>query len=91
MVPGERDASERFFAVISWVPVNEEIARVAGDLMSASTTGQKSAGAIDCLIAATAMVIGADLVTTNSERFPMLPGLQSAYPPRKSRIRAATG
>ena len=77
--PGERDASEQFFSVFSWVPVNEEISRAAGDLASARPTTRRNVGAVDYLIAATAIVIGADLVTTNVRRFPMLPELKPAY------------
>ncbi len=35
--------------------------------------------AIDCLIVATATVIGAHLLTTNVRHFPMLVGLQPPY------------
>src|SRR5271165_5140969 len=77
--PGERDASEQFFSVFSWVPVNEQISRVAGDLASDRPAGRHGVGAVDYLIAATAMVIGAELVTTNPRRFPMLSELKPAY------------
>ena len=82
MRPGEREASEQFFSVLSWVPVNEQIARVAGDLASARPTTRHRVSAIDYLIAATAIVVGAELVTTNTRRFPMLPGLKPAYSAR---------
>lgn len=77
--PGERDASEQFFSVFSWVPVDEQISRVAGDLASTRPAGRHGVGAIDYLIAATAMVIGAELITTNPKRFPMLSDLKTAY------------
>ncbi len=91
MRPDERDASERFFSVFSWVPVNERIARVAGDLAGTRTTPQSPVSAIDHLIAATAIVIGAELVTTNPQRFPMLPGLKAAYSPSKPRVSSPLG
>ena len=80
--PGERDVSEQFFSVFSWVPVDEQIARVAGDLASTRQAARHSVGAIDYLVAATAIVIGAELVTTNPKRFPMLPELKAAYASR---------
>ncbi len=65
--------------MFSWVPVNEQIARVAGDLASDRPAGRHGVRAIDYLIAATAMVIGVELVTTNPRRFPMLSELKPAY------------
>jgi predicted nucleic acid-binding protein len=79
MRPGERESSEEFFSVLSWVPVNEHIARVAGDLASARSATRQRVGPIDYLIAATAIVLDAELVTTNPRRFPMLSGLKPAY------------
>jgi predicted nucleic acid-binding protein len=82
MRKGEREVSEVFFSAFTWVPVNEQITRVAGDLAGARSTSRQSVSLIDCVIAATALVIEADLVTTNTRRFPMLPGLKAAYSAR---------
>jgi predicted nucleic acid-binding protein len=77
--PGERERSEQFFSVFSWVPVNERIARVAGDLVGDRPTTRRHVSVVDYLIAATAIVTGAELLTTNVRRFPMLPDLKPAY------------
>ncbi len=80
----ERDLSERFFAILSWVPVNEHIARVAGDLAQGDGS-DRDIGVIDYLVAATALVCGAELVTTTARRYPMLEGVRTAYPARRAR------
>jgi len=76
----EVDALEQFFAAISWVPVGEEIARAAGTL--AQRHRRRSHSGIDdadYLIAATALLLEADLLTTNVRHFPMITGLEPAY------------
>jgi predicted nucleic acid-binding protein len=74
-----RDQTEQFFSVLTWVPVNEAIAREAGALAARYRRSHGSVGAVDYLLAATASVIGADLVTTDVRRFPMIPGLEQPY------------
>lgn len=83
LVAGVRDdelnALEQFFSALSWVPVGEDVARAAGDL---ARTHRRAHGGIDdadYLIAATALLLEADLLTTNVRHFPMLPGLRSPY------------
>jgi predicted nucleic acid-binding protein len=75
----EVDMLERFFGALTWIPIDEAVARVAGGL---ARNHKKSHGAIDdadYLIAATAVLLDADLLTTNVRHFPMFPGLRSAY------------
>jgi hypothetical protein len=77
--PEEIVATERFMGAITWVPVNEEIARLAGSMAAEFRRSHRGIDAIDYLIAATANVIGADLLTTNVRHFPMITGLQPPY------------
>jgi len=75
----EVDALERFFTALSWVPVAEEIARVAASLAQSHRRAHSGVGDADYLIAATALLLEADLLTTNVRHFPMIEGLESAY------------
>jgi predicted nucleic acid-binding protein len=75
----EAEALEEFFSVLSWVPVEEVITRTAGKLARKSRRAFSGIDDADYLIAATAIVLDADLLTTNVRHFPMLSGLRSAY------------
>ncbi len=76
---GETDALEQFFTALSWVPVGEEVARTAGDLAGRHRRAHSGIDDADYLIAATAVLLEADLLTTNVRHFPMLVGLTSPY------------
>lgn len=75
----ERDALEEFFNVPSWVPVDAQIARLAGDLARQFRKSHSGIDDADYLIAATAQLLEADLLTTNVRHFPMLTGLEPPY------------
>jgi predicted nucleic acid-binding protein len=75
----EVNALERFFAAISWVPVGEEVARAAGSLAQRHRRSHSGIDDADYLIAATALLLEADLLTTNVRHFPMIAGLTPAY------------
>lgn len=83
LVAGVRDdefpALEQFFAAVSWVAVGEEVARVAGDLARAHRRAHGGIDDADYLIGATALLLEAELLTTNIRHFPMLPGLEPPY------------
>jgi hypothetical protein len=79
MRPDERDPTELFMGALTWVPVDEEIARLAGAMAATYRKAYSGIDAIDYLIAATASVVGADLLTTNVRHFPMIPGLRPPY------------
>lgn len=70
---------ERFFTALGWVGVGEAISRRAGDLARAFRRSHSGIGDADYLIAATALELEAELLTTNVRHFPMLPGLRPAY------------
>ncbi|MEX2279237.1 MAG: type II toxin-antitoxin system VapC family toxin [Acidimicrobiia bacterium] len=75
----EVEALEQFFSVLSWVPVEEAITRIAGSLARQHRRAYSGIDDADYLIAATAIVLEAELLTTNVRHFPMLGGLRPAY------------
>jgi hypothetical protein len=83
LLAGVRDdelpALEQFFSAVSWVAVGEEVARTAGGLARKHRRAHSGIDDADYLIAATALLLEADLLTTNERHFPMLPGLQPPY------------
>ncbi|PZR69965.1 MAG: VapC toxin family PIN domain ribonuclease [Solirubrobacterales bacterium] len=83
LIAGVRDreveALERFFSVLSWIPVNEDIARTAGLLARKHRKAHVGIDDADYVIAATAVVLDADVLTTNVRHFPMLAGLRAPY------------
>jgi predicted nucleic acid-binding protein len=83
LVAGVRDdelpALEQFFSAISWVAAGEGVARSAGDLARDHRDAHSGIDDADYLIAATALLLEADLLTTNVRHLPMLPGLQPRY------------
>lgn len=75
----EVEALEQFFAAISWVPVGEEVSRTAGAMAQRHRRSHSGIDDADYLIAATALLLEADLLTTNVRHFPMIAGLEPAY------------
>jgi predicted nucleic acid-binding protein len=83
LIAGVRDAElealEQFFSALAWVPVDEGITRTAGSLAHQHRRAYSGIDDADYLIAATALVLDAELLTTNVRHFPMLADLQPAY------------
>lgn len=75
----ELEALERFFEAISWIPVDEDVARFAGALVRTHRKAFSGIDDADYLIAATALLLEAAVLTTNVRHFPMIPDLRSAY------------
>jgi hypothetical protein len=75
----ELPALEQFFSAVSWVAVGEDVARAAGELARKNRRAHSGIDDGDYLIAATALLLEAELLTTNVRHFPMLPGLQPPY------------
>lgn len=75
----EIDALEQFLSVVTWVPVDENVSRAAGELARRHRRAYSGIDDADYLIAATALLLGADLMTTNVRHFPMFTGLRPAY------------
>ncbi len=67
---GEEEATERLLAVLEKIPVSENVARAAGSFLRVY---QRSHGLElgDALVAATALAVGATLVTRNTKHYPM--------------------
>lgn len=75
----ELDALEAFFSALVWAPIDEEISRTAGALAHRLRRSHQGIDAADYLIAATALVLEADLLTTDVRHFPMIAGLRPPY------------
>jgi predicted nucleic acid-binding protein len=77
----ERTSTERLFQTIRWVPLDEPIARRAGELGRRWDRHRPGISIADLVIAATAEHVDADLATTNARHFPMFEGLEPPYSP----------
>ena len=75
----ELEAFEEFCSAIRWAAVTEDVARVGGQLARRFRRSHSGIGAVDYLIAATAIVVDAGLLTTNVRHFPMFAGLTAPY------------
>jgi predicted nucleic acid-binding protein len=75
----ERRATEQLFGAISWIGVDEAIARRAGELGRAWRRSHQGIATADLIIASTAAEHGHELATLNLRLFPMIPGLQPPY------------
>jgi hypothetical protein len=75
----ERAGLDRFFEVLDWVPVTEEITRRAGGFARSYRHSHTGIGVADYVIAATAAVLDAELLTTNVRHFPMFDSLAAPY------------
>lgn len=75
----ELEALEAFLSALTWVPLDEGVARTAGMLARAHRKAHSGIDDVDYLIAATAIVLDAELLTTNVRHFPMLEGLRPPY------------
>ncbi len=79
MRSGERHAVRSLLDTLETLAVTEQIANRAGEWARSYRSSHAHIGAIDYLIAATAEIHGADLVTRNVRHFPMLPDLGPAF------------
>jgi predicted nucleic acid-binding protein len=77
----ERAATERLFASLRWVDVDEPIARRAGELGRKWRSQFPGIATADLIIAATADELGLDLATLNVKHFPSFPALRPPYEP----------
>jgi len=75
----ERTAVARLLASLRLQPVNEVIARRAGELMREYRRSHSAVGLGDYLVAATAKVQGLDLATLNVKHFPMFEDLRPPF------------
>lgn len=75
----ELEALEAFFSSLAWASIDEEISRTAGTLAHRLRPSHGGIDDADYLIAATAIVLDANLLTTNVRHFPMIKGLRAPY------------
>ncbi|MGI9023028.1 MAG: PIN domain-containing protein, partial [Acidimicrobiales bacterium] len=75
----ERIAVARLLATLRLQPVNEVVARRAGELMREYRRSHAMIGIGDYLVAATAKVQGLELATLNVRHFPMFEELRPPF------------
>lgn len=76
---GERASAEQLFRTLHWVPLDEPIARRAGELGRRWDRHRPGISLADLVIAATAEQTDAELATANVRHFPMFEDLQPPY------------
>lgn len=76
---GERSTAEQLFRTLRWVPLDEPIARRAGELGRRWDRHRPGLSLADLVVAATAEHVGAELATANVRHFPMFEDLQPPY------------
>ena len=75
----ERRPVASLFGVIRLLPVTDQIARRAGELLRAYRGSHTGIDLVDYAVAATAELHGARLATLNARHFPMFPDLAPPY------------
>jgi predicted nucleic acid-binding protein len=75
----ERRVTERLFAALRWVAVDEPIARRAGELGRRFRRSHQGLATADLVIAATVEELGLELATLNVRHFAMMAGLAPPY------------
>jgi predicted nucleic acid-binding protein len=76
---GERRMTERLLGTLGWLPIDEPIARRAGDLGRRWRGSHRGLATADLVIAATALEHDLALATLNVRHFPMFDGLEPPY------------
>lgn len=79
MRPAEENATRDLLRLMAWVDVDEMLAEAAGSLGRQFLPAHRGIEAVDLIVAALTMQLGATLKTTNVKHFPMFDGLAPAY------------
>ena len=79
MRSGERGAVRALLEAMTNLDITEAVAGRAGEWARTYRPSHSGIGALDYLIAATAEIEGADLLTRNVRHFPMYPDLAAAF------------
>ena len=79
MRSAEGAAVARLFASLQVEPVTDVIAKRAGERLRAYRRTHPGIDIVDYVIAATAEIQGAELLTLNVKHFPMVPRLEPAF------------
>ena len=75
----EEDATRSLLGIFTWHPFDAPLAEVAGELGRRWLPGNRVIDSADLAIAATAVALGARVVTRNVKHFPMFDGLTAPY------------
>ena len=79
---GEECRTNRMLEAIEWWPVDDRVLDQAASFArrhGPASRGVGAVGAVDYCLAATTLLLDADLATTNVKHFPMFTGLQAPY------------
>lgn len=79
MRSGERRSVASLFAILRLLPVDDAVARRAGELLRTYRRSHQGIDLVDCAVAATVELHGASLATLNVRHFPMFEGLEPPY------------
>jgi predicted nucleic acid-binding protein len=79
MRSGEEAATFKLLAQFRWQEISIDVADRAGDLARRYLRSHPGVDTVDYLIAASALLLGAELRTQNVKHFPMFAGLVPAY------------
>lgn len=74
----EEERTRALLSALSWHPVTEQVAELAGELGRQWLRSHRL-DAADLAVAATSLRIGGRLLTRNTTHFPMFPGLRAPY------------
>lgn len=75
----EEPATRALLEVFTWHPVDAKVAELAGELGRRWLPSSGGIDSADLAIAATTMLLGAQLLTRNVKHFPMFSGLAEPY------------
>lgn len=79
MRPAEEAATRSLLGSLQWVGVDDRKAERAGMLANQYLQSHPDIDVVDCVIAATTQLLGAELWTLNFRRCPMFPRLNPPY------------
>ncbi|MSO79402.1 MAG: type II toxin-antitoxin system VapC family toxin [Acidimicrobiia bacterium] len=79
MRSGERTDVARLFTALTMEPVTDAIAASAGALLREFRRSHSGIDVVDYVVAATALEVGAQLLTLNVRHFPMFDNLEAAF------------
>lgn len=75
----EAKPTYRLFSILKWVEISRDVADTAGTLARLFRRSHQGIDTADYLIAASAIEVGARLVTLNVKHFPMFPDIAPPY------------
>jgi len=76
---GEKRSAAQLFDLLEWVPLDDTVARRAGELGRRWRRSHPGIDIADLAIAATAELLETQLATNNVKHFPMFEGLRAPY------------